>query len=88
MPARHSVLNQWDLLTPLGIGAPDPAVDPVEMTAGPEARASAAARLSAAGVPPDARLVVVHVSASNPFRRWPRESPSPRWRVKMGAGAL
>ncbi len=74
MPPRHSVLNQWDLLTPLGIGPPDPAVDAVEMTAGAEARASAEARLRAAGVSDEARLVVLHVSASNPFRRWPRES--------------
>ena len=74
VPPRHSVLNQWDLLTPLGIGAPDPTRDAVEMTAGPAARASAEAQLAAAGVHGDARLVVLHVSASNPFRRWPRES--------------
>ena len=74
MPPRHSVLNQWDLLTPLGIGAPDPTEDAVEMATGAEARASADARLAAAGVPIDAPLVVIHVSASNPFRRWPRES--------------
>lgn len=74
MPPRHSVLNQWDLLTPLGIGPPDPSVDAVEMTVGAAARASGAARLRAAGVAADARLVVIHVSASNPFRRWPRES--------------
>lgn len=73
-PPRHSVLNQWDLLAPLGIGPPGPATNPVEMTAGPEARASAAARLTAAGVAVGAPLVVLHVSASNPFRRWPRES--------------
>ncbi|MEP7116339.1 MAG: glycosyltransferase family 9 protein [Acidobacteriota bacterium] len=74
LPPRHSVLNQWDLLTPLGIGPPDPAVDAVEMTTGAEAHAGAEARLAAAGVPADAPLVVMHVSASNPFRRWPRES--------------
>ncbi len=74
VPPRHSVLNQWDLLTPLGIAPPEPAVNPVEMTPGPEARASAAARLVAAGVSTEAPLVVLHVSASNPFRRWPRES--------------
>ena len=28
---RHSVRNQWDLLTPLGITPPDPATDAVEM---------------------------------------------------------
>ena len=74
VPPRHSVLNQWDLLAPLGIGAPDPAVDAVEMHAGQAAQASAAAKLAAAGVPAEAPLVVVHVSASNPFRRWPRQS--------------
>ena len=74
VPPRHSVLNQWDLLTPLGIAPPTPAGDGVEMTAGAVARISAAARLTAAGVPDDAPLVVLHVSASNPFRRWPRES--------------
>lgn len=96
VPPRHSVLNQWDLLTPLGIGAPDPAEDCVEMTAGADARATAAARLAAAGVPADARLVVLHVSASNPFRRWPRESfaqvaaalarQDPRRRIMITAG--
>ncbi|MGE0361343.1 MAG: glycosyltransferase family 9 protein [Vicinamibacterales bacterium] len=71
-PPRHSVLNQWDLLTPLGIDPPDPAADPVEMVAGQAAVAGAAARLAGAGVDPAAPLVVIHVSASNPFRRWPR----------------
>ncbi len=74
VPPRHSVLNQWDLLTPLGIAAPTPAADPVRMTPGAEAARLAAARLAGAGVPGDAPLVVLHVSASNPFRRWPRES--------------
>ena len=74
VPPRHSVLNQWELLTPLGIGAPNPAADPVEMAAGAEAHARATSRLAAAGVPEDAQLVVLHVSASNPFRRWPREA--------------
>lgn len=74
VPPRHSVLNQWDLLTPLGIAPPDPARDPVRMTPGPEAVRGAAARLAGAGVAADAPLVVLHVSASNPFRRWPREA--------------
>ncbi len=74
VPPRHSVLNQWDLLQPLGIAPPGPAANPVEMTAGVEAQASAAARLAAAGVEPSTALVVMHVSASNPFRRWPRAS--------------
>jgi len=33
-----------------------------------------AARLAAAGVPPGAVLVVMHMSAGNPFRRWPAAS--------------
>ncbi len=71
-PPRHSVLNQWDLLGPLGIGPPDPAVDAVEMVAGEASVAAAEARLAGAGIAAAAPLVVLHVSASNPFRRWPR----------------
>lgn len=95
-PPRHSVLNQWDLLAPLGVGPADPAVDPVEMAPGPEATAAAHARLRAAGVADDAPLVVLHVSASNPFRRWPRASfaavaarlaaGDPRQRIMITAG--
>jgi ADP-heptose:LPS heptosyltransferase len=36
-----------------------------------EAARSIAARLAAAGVEPDSRPIVIHVSAGNPFRRWP-----------------
>lgn len=72
VPPRHSVLNQWDLLRPLGIGPADPALHPVEMPEDPAASARVTRRLAAAGVPPDAPLVVLHVSAGNPFRRWPR----------------
>ena len=71
---RHSVVNQWDLLAPLGIGAPDPARDAVEMPASTDATARVTGRLAAAGIGPDHRLVVLHVSAGNPFRRWPAES--------------
>ena len=73
---RHSVENQWDLLRALDAGfpAPDPAVDRVEMPAEPGARAAVDARLRELGVPSGARLVVLHVSAGNPFRRWPEES--------------
>ncbi len=74
LPPRHSVLNQWDLLTPLGIAAPAPASDAVRMTPGAAAIGQASRRLADAGVAAGAPLVVVHVSASNPFRRWPRES--------------
>ena len=71
---RHSVQNQFDLLAPLGIAPPDPAVDPVEMTAGEDADRRVRERLAGAGVPPTARLIVVHVSSNSPFRRWPSDS--------------
>jgi predicted lipopolysaccharide heptosyltransferase III len=71
---RHSVQNQFDLLAPLGIGPADPATEPVEMVAGDEAGRRVLERLRAAGVPADARLIVIHVSSSSPFRRWPAES--------------
>jgi len=74
--ARHSVVNQWDLLEALDGwpgGAPDPARDAVEMALDPEVDARIAERLRAAGVIAGDELVVVHVSAGNPFRRWPEE---------------
>jgi predicted lipopolysaccharide heptosyltransferase III len=73
MPPRHSVLNQWDLLTPLGIGPADPALDAVEMPLDAAAAARVDERLQDAGVADTARLAVLHVSAGNPFRRWPAE---------------
>ena len=74
VPPRHSVLNQWALLAPLGIDAPDPSRDAVTMPADAGAARQVTARLDSAGVRPDAPLVVLHVSAGNPFRRWPAES--------------
>jgi predicted lipopolysaccharide heptosyltransferase III len=71
---RHSVRNQWDLLAPLGIDPPDPALDPVEMADDPSAEARVEARLRAVGIDATHPLVVVHVSAGNPFRRWPEGS--------------
>jgi lipopolysaccharide heptosyltransferase II len=68
---RHSVENQWDLLTPLGIAPPNPTSDPVEMPLDARAASDVSGRLTAAGVAPGDPLVVVHVSAGNPFRRWP-----------------
>jgi ADP-heptose:LPS heptosyltransferase len=70
---RHSVENQWDLLAPLGIAPLDRASFPVEMAADPDAAASVDARLDGAGVRATDTLIVVHVSAGNPFRRWPFE---------------
>lgn len=72
--ARHSVVNQWDLLRALDIDPPDPARNPVQMALDPEAVARIEARLAAAGVLRDDEIVVVHVSASSPFRRWPMAS--------------
>lgn len=76
---RHSVENQWDLLTavdPTFSGAASPIGFRTEMTAAPEASASVAAFLSEHGVKAGAaaRLIVLHVSAGNPFRRWPEQA--------------
>jgi ADP-heptose:LPS heptosyltransferase len=74
---RHSVLNQWDLLQGIAgwtVGEPDPVRDAVEMVpdAGSERRVGE--RLASAGVNASHHLIVVHVSAGNPFRRWPEEA--------------
>jgi len=71
---RHSVVSQWDLLAPLGIEACSPERDAVEMVEDPRAAARVEDRLRGAGIPPGAALVVMHVSAGNPFRRWPEDS--------------
>jgi ADP-heptose:LPS heptosyltransferase len=71
---RHSVLNQWDLLAPLGIRDCTPGRDPVEMIEDTAAAQRVRARLDAAGIRDGHRIVVVHVSAGNEFRRWPEEA--------------
>ncbi|HXD18027.1 MAG TPA: glycosyltransferase family 9 protein [Vicinamibacterales bacterium] len=71
---RASVANQWDLLAPLDVGPPDPARDPLEMVEDAQAAASVDRRLRDARITGAHPIVVVHVSAGNPFRRWPRES--------------
>jgi lipopolysaccharide heptosyltransferase II len=71
---RHSVMNQWDLLVPLGVPPLDPNHDPVSMPDDPAAVARVARRLADLGVGPDHRLIVIHVSASNHFKRWPESS--------------
>src|SRR5580765_3102037 len=72
---RHSVENQWDLLAAAGVTAlPSRSEFPVEMPVAPGAVSGVADRLARAGLQPMQRLVVVHVSAGNPFRRWPLES--------------
>lgn len=72
-PPRHSVLNQWDLLTPLGLAPADRTRDAVTMHADPEAEAAVMERLRSAGLA-GSPIVVMHVSAGNPFRRWPAAS--------------
>jgi ADP-heptose:LPS heptosyltransferase len=72
--ARHAVENQWDLLAALGIPAPDARRSPVEMAVDPRAASAIRERLALAGVEPHHHVVVVHVSAGNPFRRWPLDS--------------
>ena len=96
---RHSVLNQWDLLDALEgwpSQAADPERDPLEMRLDPVADARIAGRLAALGVRPDEELIVLHVSANNPFRRWPESAfaelvaglaaRSPRRRLVLSSG--
>jgi lipopolysaccharide heptosyltransferase II len=75
--ARHSVENQWDLLAAVDRSLaplPDPETDRVEMPVDPAAVAAIAQRLTDWSVPAGAVLIVLHVSAGNPFRRWPESS--------------
>jgi heptosyltransferase II len=93
---RHSVLNQSDLLAPLGIPPLDPVTDPAEMTEPADARPRVERLLAAAGVSDAAELIVMHVSAGNPFRRWPAQAftelaaalarSSPRRRILITSG--
>ena len=71
---RHSVSNQWDLLQAIEGwpgGAADPDANPVEMPLDSAVDARIGEALRAAGVQPSDELIVIHVSAGNPFRRWP-----------------
>ncbi|HEY7499404.1 MAG TPA: glycosyltransferase family 9 protein [Vicinamibacterales bacterium] len=71
---RHSVVNQWALLTAIDgwpFPAPDPTRDAVEMALDPAADRRIADRLRKAGVDARHTVIVIHVSAGNPFRRWP-----------------
>ncbi len=70
----HSVLKQWALLTPLGIDACEPGRDAVEMVDDRAATARLDQRLAEAGITRSNPLIVLHVSAGNPFRRWPGDS--------------
>jgi lipopolysaccharide heptosyltransferase II len=71
---RHSVVNQWDLLEPLGIPQLDPAIDPVQMPDDTRARARIDSQLAEWRMGPQHALVVIHVSASTRFKRWPEDS--------------
>jgi predicted lipopolysaccharide heptosyltransferase III len=74
---RHSVENQWDVLSAFDAAfasGPDRTADRVAMAVDADAAARARARWRAAGLPADAEVVVLHVSAGNPFRRWPETS--------------
>jgi ADP-heptose:LPS heptosyltransferase len=76
-------------------GEADPERDPASMPLDAPAAARMAARLNAAGVDEDDELVVLHVSAGNPFRRWPEAffaetaaalASHPRRRVALSSG--
>ena len=72
--ARHSVENQWDLLTPLGVPPPTREQNPVTMPLDQATASRVQQRLAAQGVSDTTTIVVMHVSAGNPFRRWPLDS--------------
>lgn len=72
--ARHSVENQWDLLTALGIAPPLRERYPADMPVDARVAAGVRERLTMHGVSETDDIVVMHVSAGNPFRRWPLES--------------
>jgi len=74
---RHAVVNQWDLLeavAPELATPPDRDRDRVHMTVPAAVASSMDSTLSTLGVPAGSRLVLLHVSAGNPFRRWPESS--------------
>jgi ADP-heptose:LPS heptosyltransferase len=73
---RHSVENQWDLLAALDESfrtPPDPRRDAVTM-AEDEAAVDRVLRRAPAVISGEGPVIVVHVSAGNPFRRWPSRS--------------
>jgi lipopolysaccharide heptosyltransferase II len=71
---RHSVENQWDLLRVLGVAPPTPFDNPLELAVDRVAAARVDERLTSAGVTAGEEIVVIHVGASSPFRRWPLPS--------------
>lgn len=75
--ARHSVENQWDVLgalDPVFASGPSRDRDRVEIALDPRAARAIAARISGWHIPAGDRILVVHVSAGNPFRRWPESA--------------
>lgn len=97
--ARHSVVNQWDLLEAIEGWPgtrPDPARDAVEMPLDAAADARITRRLASTGIGAEHEVIVAHVSAGNPFRRWPEPAfmqlvtalatASPRRRVILSSG--
>jgi lipopolysaccharide heptosyltransferase II len=75
--ARHAVENQWDLLRVVDAAfdrPPSRETDRVEMSVDPRVAAALPRTLMDLGLPAGARPVVLHVSAGNPFRRWPEAS--------------
>jgi ADP-heptose:LPS heptosyltransferase len=95
---RHSVENQWDVLRAWSgwTGEPDRTRDGVEMAIDPAAERRIAERLRRAGVRDIDEIIVLHVSAGNPFRRWPEPffvetaaalaSDSPRRKIVFSSG--
>jgi lipopolysaccharide heptosyltransferase II len=96
---RHSVVNQWDLLDAIEgwpAGGPDRLQDAVEMSRDETASARIAQRLRNAGITSEHELIVAHVSAGNPFRRWPEPAfatlvaglarSSPHRRIVLSSG--
>jgi lipopolysaccharide heptosyltransferase II len=74
MRPRHAVRNQWDLLEAVGIAPADADTFAVEMPVDAAAATAVADRLTTAGLASTDRIIVIHVSAGNPFRRWPQRS--------------
>ena len=75
--ARHSVENQWDLLRavdPAFDAGPDRNRDRVEVALDPRAVRAIDGRTARWHIPAGGRILVLHVSAGNPFRRWPESS--------------
>jgi predicted lipopolysaccharide heptosyltransferase III len=71
---RHSVAKQWELLRPLGSDGCDRERDPVEMPLDGAVMTRVEQSLRADGIAAHHEVILVHVSAGNPFRRWPLES--------------